>query len=93
MPDALTDRAKGEWNYGSIPVGRRLIVAAYHNDNHDTRIVGIGECGMVDGKKEITVDIGVEIFSLELPVTVYAWRELPFPPPIPKKEELQCQMP
>ncbi len=78
-----------EWKYEGIPTGVRVLVAAEYHDGYPNR-VGIGEVYVEDGKKEILVDDGIERFDVDLPLTVYAWRELPAPPPNVGKEAAPC---
>ncbi len=82
---------RDEWKFESIPTGVRVLVAAEYHDGSPNR-VGIGEVYVEDGKKGILVDDGIERLSLDLPLTVYAWRELPSPPPNFGKEAAPCPM-
>ncbi len=80
---------RDEWKFEDIPTGVRVLVAAEYHDGSPNR-VGIGEVYIEDGKKGILVDDGIERLSLDLPLTVYAWCELPTPPPNVAKEAAPC---
>ncbi len=89
MAEIIERHMRCEWEYEDIPTGERVLVAVEYHDGAPRR-VGIGEVYVKDGKKEILVDDGIERLSVDLPLTVYAWRELPAAPPNVVKEVAPC---